>query len=128
MEDKQEIRKLNREQVIKALKCCSQYRDCDDCMSCPLYGKVCGEEPNILEREALALITEILEENEKLKELATVKEVEKEIVRKQTKVDIVKKMQRRLRENSVIRSGLSFRGVDIYTLDRVAREMVEESR
>ena len=42
------------EEIVKALECCSAY-DADWCADCPVLGR-CHKEPNLLEREALALI------------------------------------------------------------------------
>ena len=61
--------KLNREQIIKALECCISG---DDCTLCPL----CDERscPCVLNENALSLIKELTEENERLKGLRTIDE------------------------------------------------------
>ena len=56
-------KELNREQIIKALECC----DYGDCYPCPYrsIGVGCVQEA---QSKALALINELTEENERLRE------------------------------------------------------------
>lgn len=64
---------MEREQIIKALECCTTL---DGCEKCPYYNKAsCGAN---LRRDALALIKELTEENERLK-ADSVREIFKEI-------------------------------------------------
>ena len=57
---------LNREQIIKALECCGdKNRHCSDCTFRYMWsGKCIGE----MARNALSLIKELTEENERLRE------------------------------------------------------------
>ena len=82
----------------------------------------------------LAERARLTEENERLRELATVKEVEKEIVRKETRADTVRKMQERLKEKihkSVYQywnegGGGYYLAEDVDgDIDQIAKEMLE---
>ena len=58
---------LNREQIIKALECCIKvggYRDAQICNDCPLHEERCAL---LLPQNALSLIKELTEENERLR-------------------------------------------------------------
>ena len=58
---------MEREQIIKALEICSNYKGCSDCENCPLHNDEYVQcEQNVLENLALVLIKELIEENEKL--------------------------------------------------------------
>ena len=54
---------LNREQIIKALECCSNN---DECVgeACPYYATGCE---NNMPKDAISLIKELTEENERLR-------------------------------------------------------------
>ena len=81
---------LKREEIIRAMECC-----CDNnisCIDCPFPASDKNFECSSLNIFALAIIKELTEENERLRELATTKEVEKEIVRKETKADTVREI------------------------------------
>lgn len=64
---------LNRDQIVKALECCSS----SDCVSacesgCPYWGGAydtcpCNDDPNFIVKKALSLIKELTEENERLR-------------------------------------------------------------
>jgi hypothetical protein len=85
-----------RDQIIEALECCGQ-DDIDCCRECPIKER-CLKEANVLERMALSLINELIEENDRLKELGTTKEVEKEIARRQTQAETDRKMKEAVKE------------------------------
>ena len=56
---------LNREQIVKALACCSVYETCD---GCPLFNGVPEDDCHYKAMaNALALIRELTEENERLR-------------------------------------------------------------
>lgn len=58
---------LNREQIVKALDCCTSSDKSADCpIGCP-FGDVNSCEKNLM-FHALALIRELTEENERLRE------------------------------------------------------------
>ena len=55
---------MEREQIIKALECCTGLYDDKDCTVCPIFNnKACAV---YLLQDALSLIKELTEENEKL--------------------------------------------------------------
>lgn len=127
---------LNREQIIKALaRCCDQTKECHGCEFKGMYGEelYCFD---YIKQNALALIKELTEENERLKSVEFTCGFVKphkvlecpifdEIAR--TKADTVRKMQERLKEH-----------FDTYTdegeatalymrklIDQIAKEMLE---
>lgn len=75
---------LNREQIIKALECC--HLKSEDCISCPfvLLGENCAN----LEKDTIALIKELTEENEELKSDLKYVEEEYDRVYEQAEADI----------------------------------------
>ena len=64
---------MDRDQIIKALECCSSSDGVYACESgCPYWGGdydacPCTEEPNFIIKNALSLIKELTEENERLR-------------------------------------------------------------
>lgn len=57
---------MDRDQIVKSLECCSGAYDCEKCCyACE--GSMLGECIAILEKDALALIRELVAENERLK-------------------------------------------------------------
>lgn len=120
---------LNREQIIKALELHSlKLKPC--LQDCPYGGlHYCGSE---MAKDALSLIKELTEENERLRKLGTTKEVEKEIVRRETRADTVRKMQERLKEvshmtydiNSVEIEGIVY----VTEIDQITKEMIGEAK
>lgn len=57
---------MDRDQIVKSLECCSGACDCEKCCyACK--GRMLGECIAILEKDALALIRELVAENERLK-------------------------------------------------------------
>ena len=130
---------LNREQIVKSLECCAKLKPCKEC---PLYTYSHDDEgcKHKCIVDALALITsqeqrikELTEEIERLKELGTTKEIEKELVRRATKFDTVRKMQDRLKAamNDVARWTLHGDENEYFIIgkpfiDQIAKEMLEE--
>ncbi len=74
-------------------------------------------------RDAIAFINELTEENERLRELGTTKEVEKEIVRRETRADTVRKMQTEI-EARCIKGGI-YPAFVKRTIDQIAEEMIK---
>lgn len=97
--------KLNREEIIKALEYCTGIKQIDACANCPAH-LGCNDCVDFLREESLALIKELTDENEKLRdtidEVADINSVwvndcirmSKQI--KTIKADTVKQMQERL--------------------------------
>ena len=125
---------LKREEIIKALECCEQ--EVKDCPYCPLTRDYspCS---TTMAKNALSLINELTEENERLKhtisllgknndELARVLPLAKKEVEVETRADTVSEMQERLK-NTFDHRGLV--GVDIIEkrIDQIAKEMLEET-
>lgn len=121
--------KFNKEQIINALECCTN--DC--CRSCPI------RQPDAtcvgkLMKNALALINELTEENEKLQDF--IKEVQeyneawvedngklrKEM--KALKTDTVQKMQDKIRA----KSEYGTINISPWQLEQIAKEVLEESK
>ena len=121
---------LNREQIIKALECCSK-ETCEDCPYAneDIFDTSCGIN---MAKDALALIKELTEENERLraecenqsllwkKHFESIYETAKETV----KADTVRKMQERIKEHCI--KGGIYPAFVASTIDQIAKEMVEE--
>ena len=126
---------MEREQIIKALGCCAASQNL--CEECPIDRAkkddcMCGQ---FLAQNALALIKELTEENERLHascteltqcytKVETLYKIECKRV-DTVKADTVRKMQEGLKANKICRDGLSFKVVDFDTIDQIAKEMLE---
>ena len=117
---------MEREQIIKALECCSDGR----CKNCPNFKITPCQIP--LMRDALALIKELTEENEGLEAsikilVANNATLETELAEtydllEDAKADTVLKMQERLHEHFVHDCGFNY--VYLHTIDQIAKEMI----
>ena len=58
---------MERNDIIKALECCSKYYGVSTCAQCPKWAEREFYKPCDITSESLALIKEVLEENESLK-------------------------------------------------------------
>ena len=125
---------MDREQIIKALECCTETHTCEDCAYDNKQWCV-----NTNMSNALSLINELTEENKSLKhtisqlgknndELARVLPLAKKEVEGETRADTVRKMRDRLKRR--------FKGdkdgiYSIYNIHRfiyqIAKEMLEEN-
>lgn len=129
---------LNREQIIKALECCSS-REEDTCDYCPLteISIDCGR---ILHSISLSLIEELTEENERLRGCVMSEEEVMDIANEATKqctliikADTVREMKERIIENACSINMVNSEGQVIKTdyqisadrLDQIAKEMIE---
>ena len=142
---------LNRDQIIKALECCLIQGA--ECRKCPMVHThaLCYRE---IKRNALALIKELTEENERLKaenELVQVSHDSlRELYRTDTDAllnvlsnfreetadiitDTVRKMQKRLHEKTFIDTlgetgnyKMIRKSVMLVDIDQIAKEMLEE--
>ena len=124
---------LNREQIIKALECCKSPK-LTKCYGCP-RDKEDGHCMYRLNEDALSLIKELTEENERLS--GAVKQYEEErkyhfeMSRKrivEAKADTVRKMQDRLMEcfnNEVEHLAMYTEAQVIFAIDQIAKEMLE---
>lgn len=109
---------LNREQIVKALECCST--DLPNCHECPY--KECKPSCFALSSEALALIRELTEEIEKLGienfdlicELSRIKE------------NTVRKMQERLNAERGYDDEWHYNSWWGETINQIAKEMLEK--
>ena len=113
--------KLNREQIIKALKYCFNDKPCSECEWHEIGNGCVGS----LEQSAISLINELTEENERL--IDSIKLYHKyNTAIKQTKADTVRKMQERLKENfrKYNKSNWSVRAI----IDEAAKEMLEDDK
>lgn len=144
--------KLNREQIIKALECCTSginHKGDIPCLDCPydecnIVGgtserQITGTCQSWLKKDALSLIKELTEENERLREstdnelrytkelVETLHKVHEEKVQK-AKADTVQKMQERLMEcfnNEVEHLAMYTEAQVIFAIDQIAKEMLE---
>lgn len=131
---------LNREQIVKALECCISG---DDCTICPL----CDEQscPCVLNENALSLIKELTEENERLRAENTdcrlgfgliedaFERLEKinEQIKSETSADTVRKMQEQIKAEIDYfdrRGGSAFinKAIVFFFIDQIAKEMIGE--
>ena len=121
---------LNREKIIKALECCSG-TTCK--VICPLSSVAeinCGQ---LLINESLAIIKELIEENDKLQGLISEAQQYNEAwvedngkLRKEMKTlkaDTVRKMQEKIRA----KSEYGTINISPWQLDQIAKEMLEEN-
>lgn len=122
---------MDREQIIKALECCSDGGRCNDCP----YDSDCFMPQWVIVKDAFALIRELTEENERLKaeneSLKTQRRVlavnlkdscKREIA---AKADTVREMQERLKKafnfgHTILEKSIC----DI--IDQIAKELLEE--
>ena len=124
---------LNREQIVKALECC--HAQGEGCGSCPYINdhSNCG----YLEKNALSLINELTEENERLR--GTLEEVTKRIdnliektpiafdyEKVQSRVDTVRKMQTEI-EARCIKGGI-YPAFVKRTISQIAEEIIGETK
>lgn len=135
---------LNRDEIIKALECCSSSDGVSACESgCPYWGGdydtcPCIEEPNFIIKNALALINQLTEENERL--IVTLKMNDApfpeglQIVhdfcekgKRKARADTVREMQTRLAQYIGTYTEKSFVYVSAMfkLIDRIAKEMLE---
>lgn len=121
---------LNAEQIKKALELCTTT---DDCVGCPYLirrgnGAIL---PCTIDADALALIKQLTEENERLKQTITqLGKNNDEIARvyplaiKEAKANTVREMQERIKTRC-IKSGI-YPAIVARAIDQVAKEMLEE--
>ncbi len=145
---------LNAEQIIKALECCTRGRKSKDdrpCLDCPynecnLVGgtserQTTGTCQGWLMKDALSLIKELTEDNERLRnwcenkivldndELKEVKTACLERIKldvKRIKTDTVRKFAKRLKEYYNELSGKTFPPLVAYHIEQIEKEMLED--
>lgn len=116
---------MNREQIVKALECCSDGGRCNDCP----YDSDCFIPQWVIVKDALALVRELTEENDRLSRTRYMVSPDgrTEMIPsvESVKADTVRKMQERF-------SMILDVGEEIATdtavdfLDAIAKEMLEE--
>lgn len=97
---------MDRDQIIKALECCTN-ETCAKCSECP-YDESCGKHDNRMLLDTLALIRDILAENES---------VRAEIVR-----EMAERVKKKVNEINMNLCGL------YPFIDQIANEMLEEDK
>lgn len=115
--------KLNREQIIKALECCTR----QDCDCCPF------DKPNpdclvTLPENALTLIKELTEERERCLEALSELADNIGLLKDKAKADIVQKMQEKLKAELDEHYSLYFQVLSGELIDRIAKEVLEENK
>lgn len=73
-------------------------------------------------------IDELTAENERLRELATTKEIEKEIVRRETRAAAVKEIAERLRSLCVVDLMAITKEQALFCIDQIVKEMLEAEK
>ena len=107
---------LNKEQIIKALECCLE--DVANCNNCP-YERYCAMHENNMLRDALSLIKELTDENERLYQSCT-----------NLERDTVCKMHKRLKKKAItIQDWKGKIGLVVLadTIDQIAEESIDEN-
>lgn len=120
--------KLNRDQIVKALECCIK-NQCENCCQCGNW----HEQWNcmtFLMKNALSLIKELTEENDRLKldvEVcgAELSRYTENIVQmaKQDRADTVRKMHAEIKERCI--KGCIYPAFVARTIDQIEKEMME---
>lgn len=115
---------MEKEQIIKALECCTK----GDCDNCPNDFGNCYSN---LARDALALIKELTEDNERLNGHLNQLKHRYDICKqnaKTEKIDTVRKMQDRLKEylDDFYNSGEDALLDVPDSIDQIAKEMLED--
>lgn len=109
---------LNRDQIIKALECCSDGGRCNDCP----YDSDCFMPQWVIVKDALALIRELTEDNKAQAEtignlIATIKDVQ---------ADTVNKMYIEIKERCI--KGGIYPAFVARTIAEVAKELLEDGK
>jgi predicted transcriptional regulator len=119
---------MDREQIIKALECCKSPK-LTKCNGCPREQED-GHCMYRLTADALALIRELTEENERLRAEVSVKK--KLLVRcselvEHIQADTVRKMQERLKSLCVVDQMAITKEQALWTIDQIAKELLEDN-
>ena len=120
---------LNSEQIVKALECCTS--EFDECDQCPVPRELrddctCG---TFVMKGVLALIRELTEENERLRE-SGVDYRNIPYIKAEAKADTVRKMQEKLKAEfkdccRYIQGNREYFIVGEELIDRIAKELLE---
>jgi hypothetical protein len=116
---------LNREQIMKGLECCSDDNSCYNA-GCPYKSDSLNACTSKLSRNALALINELTEENERLVKALDTMSADHNRAISLTETYTVRKMQERLKgklEHYPQRCGDCFKE----KVDQIAKEMLEDT-
>ena len=115
---------MNREQIIKALEHCGEFGSCDE--ECPYFDN--PHCPRDLRKDALALIKELIEKNERLRAIPEQlhKEMSERMIeeRKIERKLAVREMQERLKAKAYTNNYCQ-EVVLMGDIDQIAREMQE---
>ena len=115
-------KELNREQIIKALECLNDKHDriCDECPVYKLTDRGYRSCRHVVLEEAVALIKELIAENESLSQsLANSK-----LILANSKADTVRKMQERLKAEKFVHKNFG-ELVYVENIDQIAKEVLE---
>ena len=143
---------LNRERVVKALECCADGTS-EACMECPLRLLPYPTCRTVFARDALALIREQAEENERLRaELSDALNKQVDLLKEKTKLelfdlvaarseaeiykklylecraDTVRKMQERLKDGLNETEHTHATSYLFWLIDQIAKELSEEGK
>jgi hypothetical protein len=121
---------LNREQIMKGLECCSDDNSCYNA-GCPYKSDSLNACTSKLSRNALALINELTEENERLVKALDTMSADHNRAISLTETYTVRKMQERL-EAVAYQSNDWSHGehpmvVELDDIDQIAKDMLEDT-
>lgn len=119
---------MEKEQIVKALECCANYRNFGDCDKCPAR-EGCDTENNFLEKEAISLIRE---QDKRIEELTLENvgfEAGAKAAAKFIRVDTVQKYREKLyRELASLGAKDKFNKEFFLTkVDKIANKLLEET-
>ena len=124
---------LKRDDIIKALECCTYGGDktksqVEVCSLCPCFNE--GNCTDVLKESTLTIIKELTEENERLKAQKYMAypdgRIEMIPTVESVKADTVRKMQERLHERFGTDSNRVYSNYNIHRyIDQIAKEMLE---
>jgi hypothetical protein len=115
-----------REEIIKALECCSVWENCDGCTYRNSVALGCTSK---MMRAALALIKELTEENEQWRNDWERNQSQREEAYEKLESDTMRKFADYLEKQSFTcdpDNGFSFDAIDVDELDDYVKEFLEE--
>lgn len=123
------MKNLNAEQIMKGLECCASYDRDASCGECPyMYAELADNEicSNRMAEDALSLIKELTEENERLVKALDTMSADHNRAISLTETYTVRKMQKRLLGKFNICDKAMYSQVTVHdVINQIAKEMLE---